>query len=280
MAKMKLVQLVDKFHGRVNQNTDTRHVAYLVSVLDAGQKFETNPEVTSDGIIIDGRHRIDAYRDFYAKAQNSLDEVEIEVAVYPVSYNNASEKILREIELRAFKANCHKKGKASSFEDLKYAVGKCLFDEELSDGEITSRFSPQVAAGLVRKAILAAKESMNQIRLSEARRAIKAGMSEKKALKQAGLPIGTSLDVRKIHDRVRANKIVEEGQKLAQKWHTMYGRNVERFDNGDLTQAQLLEIAKRMQTASSTLTRKADAIHKQALEHINNTAQRLRTAVA
>lgn len=284
MSTMKLASIRDEFSGRYHQQLDTKNVSSLLSLLEAGQKFATNPVVTTDGVVIEGRHRIEAYRLFFAKSTKTpeaFDSASIAVDIRNIAWDKATDAQKSDLMLEGFKSNVHKKGKPADFDDIKHQVSRLLLDDELNEDQIIKRMQPEVGATQVKKAILAARERQRQIDLNAARQKVKEGMPVAKALKSVGLAPGTSLDVREVHDKVRANKIMKEARKTCDTWGRMYAKQKERFDSGSpQTQAAYLDVSAKMIAAAVVLARKADAIRKLTEEHITTNAKRIRSMVA
>lgn len=285
---VKLSELkCDVCNGRGIQTTDSKNIQYLVSLLEAGVAFKNRVLVTSDLVVIGGHHRTEAYRQFFANLHKGNVEdfaaVTVDVDMLPQSWYDSSE--LQRMDLRMFAtidSNAHSSGRPYNPYDVRVLVGTMKNGPTKStQKEIKAALSSRGVPDLwVTRAFRDLLDSETQRKLAAARGFKKEGYTPKEACEKAGLPIDTDLSTRRVHDKLRQNKIKKSLEAILRQWDFLFKEHRVRFDGGSITQEQYRNLFHTMRNEATRLQRKADSITKQIEEHLRDEAGRICTAKA
>ncbi len=216
----------------VRKELDSDHVLYLAELIDGGTEMKDRVRATEDMIVIDGRHRKEAYE--LAK----VDEVKIDVF-----------RVEDEIELisEAYKANTGG-SKPPTIQDTEHTVMLLLDRGESIKciGELLG-----LPASMARKYTTEVKSRMNRAKLQRAAESVtEGGLTITKAAEQYGVDVEKLKYVLSGHKRNHKQGGVAEVQRqltktfktLGQKNAAAIRRILEKLEDGDITERQVREI--------------------------------------
>ncbi|KKR45942.1 MAG: hypothetical protein A3G47_01000 [Candidatus Zambryskibacteria bacterium RIFCSPLOWO2_12_FULL_39_45] len=247
VKKTQKIKLTDiKPNLFVRQELDTDHVIYLAQLIEGGTEMRDRIKVTEDLIIVDGRHRKEAF--------DLVGTKEIEVDVV---HNMDEVTLISE----AYKANTGG-SKPPTPADTEHTVMLLL---QRSQGMKLIGELLALPTSMARKYVNEVKSRMNRAQLQRATEAVtEGGLNIKQAAEQYQVDAEKLKEVLSGHKRKTKNGVAEVQKHLSRFYNSIGTKNarmirslIEKFQDGDVTEKQMKELfahIERLQKKSARVT--------------------------
>jgi predicted transcriptional regulator len=215
----------------VRKQLDTDHVMYLAELIESGVTMSSPIKVSEDMIMVDGRHRKEAYE------LNNINEVEVEIYKF-----NSDAELISE----AYKANTGG-SKPPTPQDTEHTV-MLLIDRKEKINRIAELLGlPQ---SLARKYASEVKSRMNRAKLQRAAAAITdGGLTVAKAAEQYEVDGEKLKEILSGRRRKHKNGVQDLHGDLTRNYRSIGSKNgramgslLEKFQDGDVTAKQVRDI--------------------------------------
>lgn len=235
---MKVVKLADlKANLFVRRELNQEHALYLAELIETGVEMNDPIEITEDLMVVDGRHRKEAFE------LNNVAEVKVRV----LEFENEAEMIAY-----AYKANTGGSLPPSQ-SDTEHTVVVLL-----ERGESKKRIGELLGlpAGLARKYVNQIESKANRAKVQRAVAAVvEGGLSAVKAAEQYGADLEKVKEALSPKKKGKANGIAEARRNLTRLFRSVSQKHshlirslLDKYEDGDVTEKQVREVIDHLES--------------------------------